>query len=63
MKRTEGNSPDRRLSTAAPRWVKVFGIIAIVVVLLLVVLHVSGHGFGGHGMKDMGRIEHAVKPP
>jgi hypothetical protein len=59
VKRTEGDSPDRRLNTGAPRWVKVFGIIVIVLVLLFVVLHVSGHGFGGHGMNHMG---HGVKP-
>jgi hypothetical protein len=59
------------LGTGAPRWVKVFGIIAIVLVLLFVVLHLSGHGFGGHGMKDvpgmdikgMDHMEHGVKPP
>lgn len=59
MKRTDGDSPDRRLSTGAPRWVKVFGIIAIILVLLFVVLHLSGHGFGSHGMNHM---EHGVKP-
>ena len=35
-------------STRPPRWVKVFGIIAIVVVLLFVILHLSGYGLGGH---------------
>ena len=45
-----GNSPDRSLSTGVPRWVKVFGIIAIVLVLAFVILHLTGHGFGGHGM-------------
>jgi hypothetical protein len=32
----------------APRWVKVFGIIATVLVLLLAVLHLTGHGPVGH---------------
>jgi hypothetical protein len=54
VKRTE-DSPDRRVGTGAPRWVKVFGFIAVVVVLLFVVLHLSGHGM--HGM------EHAMKAP
>ena len=27
----------------APRWVKVFGVIAIVVILLLIVLKLTGH--------------------
>jgi hypothetical protein len=31
-----------------PRWVKVFGIIAIILVLLFVILHVTGRGLGGH---------------
>ena len=37
---------DRPPST--PRWVKVFGIIAIVVVLIFVVIQLTGVG-GGHG--------------
>jgi hypothetical protein len=35
-------------TTRAPRWVKVFGIIALVVVLLFVILHLSGDGPRGH---------------
>jgi hypothetical protein len=31
-----------------PRWVYVFGIIAIVLVLLFVILHLTGRGLGGH---------------
>jgi hypothetical protein len=31
-----------------PRWVKVLGIIVIVLILVFVVLHVTGHGLGGH---------------
>lgn len=31
-----------------PRWVKMFGLIAIVLVLLFVILHLTGRGFGGH---------------
>ena len=33
-----------------PRWVKVFGIFALVLVLLFVVLHLTGHGLGDHGL-------------
>lgn len=41
--------PDRGSTTGTPRWVKVFGIVALVVVLLVViVLFVQGSG-GGHG--------------
>jgi hypothetical protein len=43
-----GADPDRESTTGTPRWVKVFGIIAIVLVLLFVALHLTGRGFGGH---------------
>jgi hypothetical protein len=32
-----------------PRWVKVFGIVAILLVLVFVGFHLAGGGFGGHG--------------
>lgn len=32
--------------TGTPRWVKVFMLIAIVLVLLFVILHLTGNGFG-----------------
>lgn len=35
-------------TTSTPRWVKVFGIIALVVGLMLVVMLLSGRG-GSHG--------------
>ena len=31
-----------------PRWVKVFGIIALALVLLFVILMLTGHGPGRH---------------
>jgi len=31
-----------------PRWVKVFGIFALVLVLLFIILHLTGHGLGDH---------------
>ena len=35
---------------ATPRWVKVFGAIGIVLLVAFVILHLTGHGFGGqHG--------------
>ena len=40
--------PDREATTGAPRWVKVFGIIALVLVLLVVVIMATGVG-GDHG--------------
>jgi hypothetical protein len=58
---------DRPPST--PRWVKVFGIIGIVVILLVVILLVTGRGGpGGHGPGqhtgggDTPPIEQAAQP-
>jgi hypothetical protein len=34
--------------TTTPRWVKVFGIIAIVLIVAFVILHLAGGGFRGH---------------
>lgn len=31
-----------------PRWVKVLGIVAFVILLLFVILHLVGGGFRGH---------------
>jgi hypothetical protein len=43
-----GARPDRESTTGVPRWVRVAGIIAVVVVLLIVILLVTS-GPGGHG--------------
>jgi hypothetical protein len=45
-----GEAPGRGSTTGTPRWVKVFAIIAAVLVLLLLVLLLSGgrHGPGRH---------------
>lgn len=45
--------PDvRRESQSAeegtPRWVKVFGGLFIVLILVVIVLHLMGRGMGGH---------------
>jgi len=40
--------PDRGSTPGTPRWVKVFGLIAIILVLLFVILHLIGLGLGGH---------------
>jgi len=31
-----------------PVWVKVLGIIFIVLIIFLIILHITGNGFGGH---------------
>jgi len=36
-------------TTGTPRWVKVFGIIGIALVLLVVIMLLTGGGPGGHG--------------
>ncbi len=53
--------PERRSTTGTPRWVKVLGIIAIVLVLLFVILHLTGNDFG-FGMHMM-PTEHSTQQP
>jgi hypothetical protein len=44
-----GVGPGRQTTEESmPRWVKVFGVIVIVLILLFVLLHLSGHA-PGHG--------------
>jgi hypothetical protein len=58
--------PDRPPYPGTPRWVKVFGIIAVVVVLLFVFLMFTrgpgGHGPGGH-TPPSSVTEHGVQQP
>jgi hypothetical protein len=42
--------PGRGSPPATPRWVKIFVIIFIILVLLVTALHVMGFNFGHHGM-------------
>ena len=44
-----GVGPDREPTTGTPRWVKVFGIIALVVVLLFLILMFTRGPGGRHG--------------
>jgi hypothetical protein len=43
-----GVAPDRGSNTRTPSWVYVSGIIAIVLVLLFVIMHLTGGSLGGH---------------
>ena len=43
-----GVGPGGGSTTGTPRWVKMFGIIAIILVLAVVILHLTGRGLGGH---------------
>ncbi len=54
-----GVGPDRGSPPSTPRWVKVFGIIVIVLLLLFVILHLTGGGLGGHTPP----IEHGMQQP
>jgi hypothetical protein len=54
--------PSRGSPPSTPRWVKVFVIIFIALILLVVILHLMGIGFGGHGLNAQTLlIEHAMQ--
>ena len=40
--------PDRRSPPGIPRWVKASALIAIALVVLFVIMHLAGGGFGHH---------------
>jgi hypothetical protein len=46
---------DQQGSNSTPRWVKVCGIVAGTLLLLFVISHLTGHGFGGHALHGGGR--------
>ena len=47
-----GKDPENRVPVeATPRWVKVFGIAAGIVILLVVVMHLLGGGFHDHTIR------------
>lgn len=48
-----GDGPGRGASYRTPRWVKVFGIVTLIVVLVIVVVLVTGLG-GPHGPRRHG---------
>ncbi len=35
--------PERETPPKTPRWVKIFGVIGLLLVLLFVILHLTGH--------------------
>ena len=45
----EGRGDDATSTIGPPRWVKVMGLIALVVILIFVVIMLLGGGPGGHG--------------
>jgi hypothetical protein len=40
--------PDRATPPSMPRWVKVFGIILLMLVIVVIILHLTGNNPGGH---------------
>ena len=40
--------PDRQSPPGMPRWVKVFVILFIVLILVVIALHLTGTNIGGH---------------
>src|SRR5258708_5328939 len=43
-----GANPDGGTTSNTPSWVKVFGIVTLVLILLFGVLHLTGNSLGGH---------------
>ena len=58
---------DHGSTTGTPRWVKVSGIIAIVLILLFAILHLAGGGLRGHTPEGhtppAGSTEHGAQQP
>ena len=44
----DNDDGDRGPAAGPPRWVKALGVIALVLVLMFVILHLTYGGFGGH---------------
>ncbi len=53
--------PDRESPPSTPRWVKAFGIIAIVLILALAALHLTGNA--PTHMPGSGGTEHGMQAP
>lgn len=43
------NERDQDVAPSTPRWVYLFGIVALILVLLFVILHLTGGGMRMHG--------------
>jgi len=49
------------MNTRTPSWLKVVGIIAIILLLLVVILHLAGGGLGRH-IPSSSTTEHLQRP-
>jgi hypothetical protein len=56
---------DHSVVPSTPRWVYTFGIVALVVIVLFIILHLTGGGFRGHGghTPPSSPIEQSVQQP
>lgn len=52
----------RGSTTGPPRWVKAFGIMAILLASLFVILHLAGYGLGGHAQHGSA-MDHGMHQP
>jgi hypothetical protein len=62
MSQTNGGPHREVQTTAAPRWVKVFGIIGLLLVVLFIILHLTGLAPTGH-TPPSSSIQHGVTRP
>ncbi|MDA1193131.1 MAG: hypothetical protein O3A46_15755 [Candidatus Poribacteria bacterium] len=42
------NRRDRESPPAMPRWVKLFGIVVLILLVVFVIAHLAGGGLGNH---------------
>jgi hypothetical protein len=56
-----GIEPDRESAPSTPRWVKAFGIIAVILILAFAGLHLTGHA--PTHMPGSGGAEHGMQAP
>lgn len=65
MSQTHEEPDCHESTTGTPRWVKVFGIIALVLVLMFIILHLTGNSLGGPGRHTppSGVTEHGAQQP
>mgnify|MGYP005866404425 CR=1 FL=1 len=56
------DGPAHESPTNTPRWVKVFGIIGIVLILVLGALHLTGRSLGGPGRHTPPALQGVQRP-
>ena len=52
----------RKSSNSIPRWLKLAGIIFVVLILALVIMHITGNSLGGPGGHTMPVLPGAPQP-